>query len=92
MPASIRKYVYLNPRRDADILEYLARQDSESAAIRHALREHIAGRRVPGLDREALRQVLREELVGLALQAAPIEADDELDELLDDLSDNLLMD
>ena len=92
MPASVRKYVYLNDERDADILEYLARQDSESAAIRRALREQLAGRRTSGLDRETLRQVLREELAGLALQAAPIEADDELDDLLDDLSDNLLMD
>lgn len=87
--AKVKCYFYLDDRRDADILAWLAEQPNRSLAVREALRAWIS--RSDGLDAVVLRRVLREELSRMSVlgmvSAAPetSQEDDEVAEALDSL-------
>ena len=88
--AKVKCYVYLDDRRDANLLAWLAEQPNRSLAVREALRAWMS--RAGGLDAEVLRQVLREELVRVSsvqgtASAAPgtCQEDEDVAEALDSL-------
>jgi hypothetical protein len=103
----IHKRYYLNPQRDAAILEWLARQPNESEAIRAVLHAHVTGllsassnaeSHGPGSDLALLRQVVQaavtEAMAGLTITGAT--ASNPVDAgrfeaVLDEFGDNLLL-
>jgi len=56
----VKRYFYLDDRRDADLLVWLVQQPNRSLAVRQALRGWMSWEQ--GLDEVVLRRVLREEL------------------------------
>jgi hypothetical protein len=87
--AKVKCYFYLDDRRDANLLAWLAQQPNRSLAVREALRAWMS--RTDGLDAVMLRQVLREELSRVSMQGAASAApetpqeDEEVAEALDSL-------
>ena len=87
--AKVQVRFYLDDRRDADLLSWLAERPNRSLAMREALRAWVS--RVDGLDAAVLRQVLREELARVSVQGAGSAAletpqeDKEVTEALDSL-------
>jgi hypothetical protein len=87
--AKVKCYFYLDDRRDADILAWLAERPNRSLAVRQALRAWMS--RSEGLDAAALRRVLREELSRVSVQGGALpepetaEEDEEVAEALDSL-------
>jgi hypothetical protein len=87
--AKVKRYFYLDDRRDTDILAWLAERPNRSLAVREALRAWMSP--TDSLDAVVLRRVLREELswvsvqgVGSAAPGTPQE-DEEVAEALDSL-------
>ena len=68
--AKVQVRFYLDDRRDADLLSWLAERPNRSLAMREALRAWVS--RVDGLDAAVLRQVLREELARVSVQGASL--------------------
>jgi len=87
----VKRYFYLDDRRDADLLVWLVQQPNRSLAVRQALRGWMSWEQ--GLDEVVLRRVLREELAQVTVQAAaPLvpeasREDGEVAEALDGLLD-----
>ena len=87
--AKVKCYFYLDDRRDADILAWLAERPNRSLAVREALRARMS--RTDGLDAAVLRQVLREELSRVSVRggaSAALETpkeDEDVAEALDSL-------
>jgi hypothetical protein len=87
--AKVQLRFYLDDQRDAELLTWLERQPNRSLTVRRALRAWMS--QADGLDEEALRRVLREELARVSVQgtAMPIpeelQEDEEVAEALDSL-------
>jgi hypothetical protein len=87
--AKVKCYFYLDDRRDANLLAWLAERPNRSLAVRAALRAWMLP--ADGLDEGALRRVLREELARVSVQgvaSAALETpqeDDDVAEALDSL-------
>ncbi len=97
--SQVRRVVYLNSEREADVIEWLSKQPSASTAIRHALCAWVRGgqqeQATATIDLSAIRQVveaaLDARLSGLSVTSAAEEAGDEAQELLKDMVDELVM-
>jgi hypothetical protein len=100
--AQVRKYVYLDEDRDADILDWLSEQPRQSAAIKAALcawvrdgqQENDSGVVDYGIFRQIVEAALDTKLSSLSM--APHDPHDNNDEdeceaMIDELGENVLM-
>ncbi|MCS7226786.1 MAG: hypothetical protein NZ821_07335 [Gloeomargarita sp. SKYB31] len=70
----------LDTEEDRDILRWLERQESKSAAIREALRSHLVGGVTLGDVYQAVKDLERLMRSGVVLAAGPADPQDEPDE------------
>lgn len=95
----IRKYVYLDSVREADIIDWLSSQPSQSSAIKMALCAWVRDgkKENDGVDYTAIRQIIDAALdarfsgIALVSSDAPNDEDGEMEALLEELKENVLL-